>query len=380
MKRRLMDLIRCPACGGRLDLRVQREAEEAVDVPVPAPACRQWCARHDRSLESRPAGFAPDCRACYAADVREGTLGCRSCHARYPVVHGVPRLFRDAADPAVFDPRSNDSFGLQWERHRDGDRTWFKDDLALRRGEFLQSLDLPADALRGALVLDGGCGNGRLTTVVSGYGAEVVGMDLSRSVDGAERRRPAIAGERAPFVHFIQGNIMEPPLAPAAFDHIHSSGVLHHTPDTHRAFRAFRRLVRPGGRVYVQLYRRREAWVGIPNRLIRALTCRLPVGLLHRLCWAAVPPHTALVRLVARLRGEETAIHEASRGERALSLFDNYSPRYQYRYHPAEVRRMFEAEGLAEVKDVTLANEARHMVAFVGTRPAEVAAPRRQAS
>jgi SAM-dependent methyltransferase len=229
-------------------------------------------------------------------------------------------------------------------------------------------MDLPAERLAGALILDAGCGNGRLTAAMAGFGCEVVGMDLSRSIERAHLHRAALAGDRAPFVHFVQGNLMEPPLARGIFDHVHSSGVLHHTPDTEASFRSILRLARPGAHVHVQLYRTREAWVGLPNRMIRSVTSRLPVGLLFRLCYAAAPVHAGLVRIVARLRGEATPIGAASRREQAVSLFDNYSPRYQWRYHPHEVDAMFRRGGLSAVKDVTLENEKRHMVAFVGTK------------
>src|SRR5207248_8614258 len=155
------------------------------------------------------------------------------------------------------------------------------------------------------------------------------------------------------------------------FDIGQSSGVLHHTPNVERAFNSFLRSVRPGGLVYVQLYRRREAWVGIPNALLRALTSRLSPKVLYHICWAAVPIHTSLVLLVARMRGEDSLIASATRGERALSLYDNFSPRYQYRYHPEEVQEMFQHAGLINIQDTTLANEARQMVAFVGLRPIE---------
>ena len=330
MKRRLLDLVRCPACGGKLTLHVIAEEAEAVDVPVPSPACARYCVLHDRIIEPADAAFRPDCRACYGADVSVGILSCAACDLLYPIVRGVPRLVRNAfheyepfffahrdaigrldghraaaerlgrADLATFDQRSNDSFSLQWQQYQYDDKTWFKDDLALRRGEFLESLDVSEDQLHGALVLDAGCGNGKLTSTITAFGAEVVGMDLSRSIERANANRKAIAGDRAMFVHFLQGNVMDPPFAPEFFACVHSSGVLHHTPDTERAFRSLLPLVQLSGRIYVQLYRRREAWVGIPNRLLRAITSRLPVGLLYRLCYAAVPLHTALVLLVAR--------------------------------------------------------------------------------
>jgi SAM-dependent methyltransferase/uncharacterized protein YbaR (Trm112 family) len=389
----LLDLVRCPACGSRLQLDCL--AEERRPLAREADAAR--CAGGTEAQER---------------DIREGFLRCSGCPLVYPVIAGVPRLIRNAfeeyepffrqhraalggldgmdevlrrlgsVDAGAFDRRSNESFGRQWQEYQYDDRTWFKDDLALRQGEFLVSMDLPAGGLRGRLLLDAGCGNGKLTAAVAGFGAEVVGMDLSRSVERAAANAERSAGPDAPFVHFVQGNILEPPFAPGTFDHIHTSGVLHHTPDTWRAFDSFLSLGRPGAHVYVQLYRVRAAWVGLPNALIRSLTSRLPVETTWKLCWALVPLHTQAVRAVAWMRGEATPITQASRRERAVSLFDNYSPRYQYRYHPHEVEARFRAAGLEQVKDVTFDNEARHMVAFVGRKPpaGSAAAPLGQAA
>lgn len=389
MKLRILELLSCPVCAGGLTCQAFEEAEEPVAAAPAAPACARLCARHGRPVTAL--GEAPDCRACYAAEIRTGMMRCTRCALQFPIIAGVPRLVRDAAvvyrdffreheaagsaalpRPAKLgDARSNDSFSLQWQNHGDQDKTWFKDDLALRRGEFLLSMDATPEQLAGRLVLDAGCGNGRLTGSIATYGAEVVGMDLSSSIERAHAGRQRAAGERAPFVHFIQGNVLEPPLAREIFHFVHSSGVIHHTPDPEGALHALLARTRRGGKLYIQLYRKREAWVGIPNHLLRMVTTRLPVRLLYRLCWLAVPLHTALVLIVARLRGESSPLSSASRGERALSLFDNYSPRYQFRYTADQVAVLFEKAGLREVHDVTLANEARHMVAFVGTRPAD---------
>jgi SAM-dependent methyltransferase/uncharacterized protein YbaR (Trm112 family) len=375
MKRRLLEWLRCPASRERLDLHVLHEAR----VPVAA-------GQHD-------GGEAEE------ADVREGFLHCPASGLVYPIIAGVPRLLRTAftdyrefyyrhrqalgslegqeeiaerlgrADPRRFDRRSQESFSHQWEQYQYQDRTWFKDDLNLRAEEFLTSMQLSAAELEGKLVLDAGCRNGRLTASVTRYGCEVIGLDFSRSIERAAANAPAIAGPHADRVHFVQGNILEPPFAVETFDHGHTSGVLHHTPDPREALHQFVQLIRPGGQAYVQLYRYRADWAGRLTRLVRFFTTRLPVWMVWQLCLAAVPLHTALVRLVARCRGEETIIHQASYRERAVSLFDNFSPPYQFRYTPEQFQAMMAGEGLTNLHDVTLANEARHMVAFVGTKP-----------
>jgi 2-polyprenyl-3-methyl-5-hydroxy-6-metoxy-1,4-benzoquinol methylase/uncharacterized protein YbaR (Trm112 family) len=381
-------------------LTVLQETARPVAVPPPGPACRYHCALRGVPLGAGlPAPDAAECSGCYGREIDEGVLACNSCGVLYPIVAAVPRLVRYAEeehsgfferhreairqatghepavpasghdDPRVFDRRSNESFGLQWLNQAESDKTWFKDDVALRKGEFLYSLGVEREAMRGALIFDAGCGNGRLTASLADFGAEIVGMDLSASIDRAQAGKARFGGEREHFVHFIQGNVMEPPVRPGAFDMVHSSGVLVATPSVERGLASLMSALRPGGRVYIQLYRKREAWVGIPNALLRAITTRLPVRFLYRLCWAMVPLHTALVLFVARMRGEESMMADASRGERALSLFDNFSPRYQHRYTTEEMRQIFQAAGLVEITDTTLANEARHNVAFAGRVP-----------
>ena len=368
MKRRLLDWVVCPRCGSRPRLEVFLEEIVSLPEPIAAPACSSYCARHDceRPVDIEP---PPDCTACFRHEVAEGLLSC-SCGASYPIVGGIPRLIpeaeREYAD--FYARRSRKSFKMQWTIYRDGDLTWFKDDAKLRKQEFLESFRCAAADLLGRSLLDGGCGNGELTRAVAEYGPEIVAMDFSKSVEGARRRLLDKGFAVSHRVHYIQGDVLAPPLAPESFDFVHSSGVLHHTPSTHRAFRSIARLTRPGGKLYVQLYRLLERWVHAVNVTLRAVTTRLPMPLLYGLCYAATPVHAGLSRLVHRLRHEPPPPRSTAR-ERAVQMFDNYSPRYQYRHTVPEIEALFASEGYEEVQDVTLPNEARHMLAVLGTRP-----------
>jgi SAM-dependent methyltransferase/uncharacterized protein YbaR (Trm112 family) len=390
MKKRLLDWILCPACGERPRLQVFREERVELPAPVCVPACSFYCGRHELA-DPRAITPPPDCNACYREEILEGALSC-VCGLVYPVLDGVPRMIRNAreeypeffarhglagvpraepsAAPPAADARSPRSFGMQWTLYQEGDNTWFKDDAGLRKREFLYNLQTTPEELRGSTLLDGGCGNGELTRAVAEFGPEIVAMDFSRSVEGARRR----LFERSPHVchrvHYLQGNILELPLLPKSFDLVHTSGVLHHTPSTYRAFRSISRAVKPGGKLYVQLYRRRPTWIHAVNVSLRAVTTRMPMRLLYGLCYVATPVHAALSRLMHLLRGEP-APPKATARERAVQMFDNYSPPYQYRHTVPEILDLFRSEGYTDLKDVTLDNEARHMLAMLGRKKLE---------
>lgn len=397
MKKRLLDWIVCPNCGERPRLQVFQEERVELPSPVSSPACSFYCGRHD---VSRPQAITPppDCNACYREEILQGLLAC-TCGLDYPVIDGIPRLIRTArqeyaefyarhglsgekaAAPApapaapVADRRSAHSFRLQWQMYQEGDATWFKDDHDLRKREFLYNLDTTPEELAASTVLDGGCGNGELTRSFAEYGCEVVAMDFSRSVEGARRRLFQKGIPVSHRVHYLQGNVLELPLLARSFDMIHSSGVLHHTPSTYRAFRSICKAVKPGGKLYIQLYRLRPAWIHAINVSLRAVTTRMPMGFLYWLCYVASPVHSGMSRLMHFLR-REPAPPKATARERAVQMFDNYSPKYQYRHTVPEIMELFRSEGFEDLKDVTLANEARHMLAVLGRKSvtSEVAA------
>jgi ubiquinone/menaquinone biosynthesis C-methylase UbiE/uncharacterized protein YbaR (Trm112 family) len=395
MKKRLLDWIICPQCGERPRLQVFQEEKVDLPSPVKAPACSAYCARHD---VAGPGMIVPppDCNACYREEVLEGALSC-VCGLIFPILDGIPRMICNAAEeyPEFFsrrrlagarhtpqpqplqpniDPRSEKSFRLQWATYQEGDNTWFKDDAGLRKKEFLDNFRITAEELKGKTLLDAGCGNGELTRSISEYGPEIVAMDFSRSVEGARRRLFEKGPQVSHRVHYLQGNVLELPLRPQSFDFVHSSGVLHHTPSTYRAFRSVSREPKPGGKLYIQLYRRRPTWIHLVNVTLRAVTTRMPLGLLYGLCYAATPVHSALSRLMHALRGEKAPPRATAR-ERAVQMFDNYSPRYQYRHTVPEIMELFRSEGYMDLEDVTLDNEARHMLAVLGRRPAAGQAP-----
>jgi SAM-dependent methyltransferase len=102
--------------------------------------------------------------------------------------------------------------------------------------------------LRGAAVLDAGCGSGAQAQWLLEQGADVVAIDLSpRMIEEAERR----CGGRG---RFLVADLAEPlPLESRSLDGITCSLALHYLADWSVPLRSFASALRPGGWAVISL-------------------------------------------------------------------------------------------------------------------------------
>lgn len=97
------------------------------------------------------------------------------------------------------------------------------------------------------VVGDLGCGTGRLTTVLAPFVARVIGVDSSRAMLAAARRRVADADN----VELRHGDLETLPIADGELDVAILSLVLHHVAEPERALVEVRRVLGPEGRLLV---------------------------------------------------------------------------------------------------------------------------------
>ena len=95
-------------------------------------------------------------------------------------------------------------------------------------------------------VLDIGTGTGFVAMIAATLGHRVTGIDLSEPMLGEARAESA---RRALTVRFAAGDAVAPALSPRSFDAVISRHLLWTLRDVHAALVAWRRLLRPGGRV-----------------------------------------------------------------------------------------------------------------------------------
>lgn len=259
MRTRLLDLLQCPACKGRL-------------------SCKDF-----------GGGVDPD-------EVVDGLLRC-ACGRRYPIVDTIPRMLPDAfvlfpefterhrarlgdAGATLAPPsgkferllgQTRDSFSYQW--------TTFSEMVCDFQDNFWNYLH-PAtpEMFRGRLGLDAGCGFGRHIYHAAACGAEMVGMDFSKAIDSTRRNT-----RHLPNVHLVQGDIYAPPLAEGVFDFVYSIGVLHHLPDPERGLRSLTPMLRPGGMAFIWVYSKTRSVTNFFLEIVRTVTTRLPYPIVNAL-------------------------------------------------------------------------------------------------
>lgn len=246
----------------------------------------------------------------------------------WKIIDGIPRFVSD---------EHLKSFGDQWTTydvaHEDEDRA-----------TFTAKTGIELKQLKGARVLDAGCGGGRYAKICGEAGATVIGADHSRAVDKARQLCSHLDD-----VRFVQADLKHLPLEPESFDFVFSIGVMHHDADTRKVFDAVARFVRPGGRYSVWLYRRNQWWQEAINSGLRAVTTKLPAFVLKPFCHlGAILGGTPLVNRTLNKVINFSA--HPSYENRVCDTFDWWAPDYQYHHTVEELQQWFGEAGFEQLQ------------------------------
>jgi SAM-dependent methyltransferase len=97
--------------------------------------------------------------------------------------------------------------------------------------------------------LDAGCGPGHLALYLADRAKKVIGVDLSRPMIALAKQRQAKLGKNN--ISFLVTDLSRVPFEPGTFDFIGGDCVLHDT-SLDVTLPALRRLLKPGGRIFVR--------------------------------------------------------------------------------------------------------------------------------
>lgn len=269
-------------------------------------------------------------------EIKMGFLWCKSCELEYAIKAFIPRFVK--TDQYV------DTFSFEWNKFREV-QIDILNSTDKTEQHFIKNTGWTQERLKGKLILDAGIGAGRYAEVVSRWGAEVIGVDLSFAVDAAYQN---LAGREN--VHIFQADLFYLPFKPETFDMIYSIGVLHHTPDTRAAFRALVPLLKKGGEMVIFIYDSSQYYFF--GDIWRRLTTRLPLRLVYYLSTIAIPLY--YVYKIPYIGPLFQVIFPVSNKPdwrwRWLNTFDWYTPKYQNKHTYPEVFNWFKEEGFTEIE------------------------------
>ena len=312
MRRRLLDILVCPACRFR---------------PLEASSHFDLC----------------------GDSITHGDLLCSKCKTRFPIINGVPCLLIGKESK-----QTREGFTGQWRfrlQKRFETKSIFGIDAERQaRWIFDRGLESPQSA---TWILDAGSGSGEIAVAVARQNPniQVIALDFNDTVLQAKK-------EDCSNLHFVQGDVSNPPLQGSSLDGAYSIGVLHHTPNTEEAFKAIAKLVDKGGNLCIWLYpdpsedeffkkyyRVRDLhFGGIGHRLPAFL--RLVLVRLYVLIFAPFIAYECKRYCEKRFKGKydvappKMSVWDGYKSACFL-LFDNLTPRYQFRHSREEVREWF---------------------------------------
>jgi SAM-dependent methyltransferase len=157
-----------------------------------------------------------------------------------------------------------------------------------------------ANVRPGERVLDVACGTGVVAHVAAqriGVSGAVTGLDLNAGMIAVARSLPAPSGAA---ITWIEGNAADTGLATGSFDVVVCQQGVQFFPDKSAALRELHRVLVPGGRLAISVWRT----TGVYNTAVgRALSEHIGIDVASRFCASReVPPADELVRLAVAAR------------------------------------------------------------------------------
>ncbi|MFC1631912.1 methyltransferase domain-containing protein [Candidatus Omnitrophota bacterium] len=308
----------------------------------------------------------PECKSELKLEIREklgqevisGSLNCGACRSEYSISGGIPRMLKKSQGKVA--ARTARNFGYSWSN------VWkLSPTDQIEADGYFSGLIQKSD-FKDRVVLDAGCGNGRITYFIGRYNAkEVIGFDFSNSVEAAFENTKDLNN-----VHIVQADIYNLPLK-QQYDLVYSIGVLHHLPEPEEGFKQLSRLLTGRGQIFAWVYGREG------NKLylklfepLRKLTSRLPLAvnkviaiILAAMIWLIIK----LVYLpVAKMGAVERLplgryllfFHKLGFRQFRATVFDKMIPPISNYYTKEEFGRWFENQDLKDIRILPRTNNS----------------------
>jgi len=298
MQEKFLDIIVCPSCKESLSLTKKRVIDE---------------------------------------EILEGLLHCNKCGNAFEITEGVPRLILNLEERKEI----AESFGYQWEMRA---KSKFESN-SLLYGEteeeelknFFRYFGITPDDLQGKIILDAGCGCGRLTKALSRFGKEIIGIDISSSIGMAYQT--CMSGKNTAI---IQADVLNPPFQKATFDYVWAEDTICYVKEVRKAFDLLSDLVKPSGKLFVRVPCIDRSCFAVKLRGVLAFSHKISRRILFCLCYCLAIPWS-IMKLMLRKKSSGLRSN-------AFFLFNALSPRFIAYQNEEEMIMWFKENHFSDIE------------------------------
>jgi ubiquinone/menaquinone biosynthesis C-methylase UbiE len=130
------------------------------------------------------------------------------------------------------------------------DREYFEESRDVLRGRLQANAVSPERLFGGKVVLDAGCGGGKFTQAIAGFGAaEVIGVDVEEgNIEFARQQAGKVA--HGSEITYCVGSVLNLPIRDASVDFVWCNSVAHLTGNQDAVLAEFSRVLKPQGELF----------------------------------------------------------------------------------------------------------------------------------
>ncbi|WP_324171533.1 class I SAM-dependent methyltransferase [Sulfurimonas sp.] len=206
---------------------------------------------------------------------QSGDIICSSCKRVYKKNNGILdfSIISDKTESIKEEvAHTTKAFGWQWKNsnmgHNEGSKVYSKNLFFDRYG--IDELELKK-YIADKIVYDPAIGSGRVEYIFAKYTKEIYATDLSDAVYEAKDKLKNLFNN----IHYFKGNLITPPFRQNSFDAVVCHAILQHTGNTFEGIKSLTNVLKPGGIILFDVYRKAAPIRDFTDDFIRSLVCDL---------------------------------------------------------------------------------------------------------
>jgi SAM-dependent methyltransferase/uncharacterized protein YbaR (Trm112 family) len=291
-------------------------------------------------------------------EIFSGNLFCENpkCNKIYHISQGLIRF----TSPKNISKEISNSFGFEWRMHLNNciekntvfGRTYW-DDIRY----FFKATGLTKNEIKGKVILDAGCGSGKLTRYLARLSPKIIfGQDIHSSIKLVFKKGKVISNSE-----IIYADLNYPPFKINTFDVIWCNGVLHHNRYPEKLFSNLAKLVKPGGLLYIWVYERKFSPYKFVKDVFRffhiddlSYNYLFIISQIFSLISVCLHSIFRLVFIPVLMFSNSVYLKRVTKyrtyNEFLMTWLDSLSPKYDYRFTKEEVTEWFVMNGFTNLQ------------------------------